>query len=273
MKKFGVLFVAALTAFAANAQEPAPEAAPADASAPAAEAAPAPADAAAAPAAPADAAAPAEASAPPADAAAAAAPAETSAPPAEAAAAPAPEAASTEAAPAEQKPWKLYAGYDRAHINFLVSNPDPSSTSPASLKARFGGDTFSSNFNRFRGGLRVLDVVGIEAHVGIKGDSGGDPGSVGVSKYYGIYAVPTGVIFDTVEIAAALGYSQMTVENSSASEKFGGVSYGLNMELPLRHFFESLPDIRVGLGGIVYHHDSTARIYGTHFGLRYDFKI
>ena len=273
MKRLSILFVAMATALTAHAQDPAPEAAPVEA---APTQATTPADA--APATPADAAAPTDASAAPADTAA---PAEIAAPPAEAAPA---KAAPTEAAPAEaaaaestptpeRKPWQLYGGYDRAHINLLVSNSNPASTTPTSLQTRFGGDSFGSSFNRLRGGVRLLDVVGIEAHVGFKGDNGSDPGSVSVNKYYGLYAVPTGVIFDTFEVAAALGYSQMTVERGSASEKFKGVSYGLNIELPIRRFFESLPDIRLGLGGIVYHHDSDARIYGTHFGIRYDFKI
>lgn len=240
MKKLGIVMAGLLTAMTVYAQDPVPEAAPADATAPAE-----------------------------------AAPVEEAAP---ADAAPVEETASAEAAPAEpavadRKPWLLYGGYDRSRINFLVSTSDPASTAPPSLKTRFGGDSFTSDFNRFRFGTRLLEFIGFEAHFGFKGDEGRDPGAVRVDSYYGFYAVPTGVLFDMFEIGAVLGYSKMDLARGNAKETFKGVSYGLNTELPLRHFFESLPDIRVGLGGIVYHQKNDARIYGYNLGLRYDFKL
>jgi hypothetical protein len=257
MKRLGVLLAATLAVFAAHAQDPAPDSAPAEA-APAETAAPADA-------------APADAVAAPAEAAA---PTEPAAPPAEAAPEPVAEAAPAEATPApERKPWHFYGGYDRSHINLLVSTDNPASTTPASLKTRFGGDSFSSNFNRIRAGVRLLEFIGLEGHYGFKGDDGSDRGSIGVKKYYGVYVVPTGTLLNTVEVSAVLGYAKMDVERGNASESFKGASYGLNMELPLKQFFESLPDFRVGLGGMVYHQKDDARIYGTNFGVRYDFKI
>lgn len=261
MKKLGILLAGTLAAFAAQAQDPAPEAAPAEA---------APTEAAA----PADAA-PATAEPAPADTAATAAPAEPAAAPAEAAsteAAPA-EAAPAEATPSDAKPWRFYAGYDRAHINMRVSTSNPASTTPPSLQTRFGGDSFSSNFNRLRAGIRLLEFIGLEAHYGFKGDDGKDPGVVGVDKSYGFYVVPTGTFLNTVEISAVLGYSKIDLQRGNASEEFKGASYGVNAELPLKQFFGSLPDLRVGFGGMVYHQKDDARIYGTHFGVRYDFKI
>jgi hypothetical protein len=257
MKTFGILLVGTLAAFSAQAQDPAPAtAAPTEAAAPAADAAPAPAPAEAAP--PADA-----APAAPADAAAAPAPAEAATA----------EAAPAEATPSEAKPWRLYGGYDRAHIRMLVSTSNTSATTPTSLQARFGGDSFSSNFNRLRAGIRLLEFIGVEAHFGFKGDDGSSAGSVGVDKSYGIYVVPTGTFLNMVEVSAVLGYSKIDLERGNASEEFKGASYGVNAELPLKQFFESLPDFRLGFGGIVYHQKDDARIYGTHFGVRYDFKI
>lgn len=259
MKKLGILLAGVFAVTTVYAQDPAPEAAPAEA---------APAEAPPADAAPVDSAAPATDAAVPDTSTPAEAPvAEAAAPTEETASAPA------EATASDHKPWLLYAGYDRAHLTFRISNPNPASISAPSLQTRFGGTSFNSDFNVLRGGVRFFEFVGLEAHLGFKGSDGSDPGSVSVKKNIGIYAVPTGVLFDTVEIAAVLGYSRMDLERGSASETFNGVSYGLNTELPLRHFFQSLPDIRIGLGGIVYHQKNDARIYGTHFGIRYDFKI
>ena len=264
MKKLGILLVGTLVAFVAQAQDPAPAAAPPEA---------APTEA-AAPAAPAADAASAPAEAAPADAATA--PAEPAAAPAETAsteaAAPA-EAAPAEATPSDAKPWRFYGGYDRAHINVRVSTSNPASTTPPSLQTRFGGDSFSSNFNRLRAGIRLLEFIGLEAHYGFKGDDGSDPGFVTVDKSYGFYFVPTGTFLNTVEISAVLGYNKMDLKRGNASEQFKGASYGVNAELPLKQFFASLPDFRVGFGGMVYHQKDDARIYGTHFGIRYDFKI
>lgn len=242
MKKLGIVVAGLFSAMTVFAQDPAPEATPADA-------------------------APVEAAAPADSASTEAAFVESA--PAEASA----DAAPAETAVTEKKPWLFYVGYDRAHINFQVSEPNPASVSTPSLQTRFGGSSFSSSFNRFRVGTRLLDFIGLEAHLGLKGDEGNEAGTVKMNRNYGLYVVPTGVLFDMVEIGAVLGYSKMDLERGNASESFQGVSYGLNTELPLRHFFDKMPDIRLGLGGIVYHQKNNARIYGTHLGLRYDFKI
>jgi hypothetical protein len=295
---------------AADAAAPA-EAAPADAaSAPAADAAPAdaaadaaaPADASSTAAAPADApaadasaAAPADAAAapaadtPPADAAAApaadaAAPAadaaatDSAAPAADASAAPAADAAAApaEAAPAEpaaeRKPWQLYAGYDYSQVNFLASSSD---TPPTPNRAnQFSNNNLHGNFHQVRAGLRVFDVVGIEAHYGVKAGSGDKPDTMGVKNTMGLYFVPTGSLFDVVEISALIGYASTKLEHGGKTLSVHGSSYGANIELPLRPLFgEWMPDIRIGGGILMLHHDSESRIYGTHYGLRYDFKV
>jgi hypothetical protein len=270
---------------AADTAPPAADAAPADAaSTPDSAATPAPAEAppaeAAVPAdtAPATAEAPAASDTPPADAAAAipaepapadaaATPADTAAPAADATAAA--ETAAADASP--RKPLNLYVGYDYVHTNFLASNPNspptPNSTS------QFGTNNLGSKFHQVRAGLRLFDVIGLEAHYGIKVGDGVKPDTIATSNYAGLYFVPTGTLFETVEISALLGYARMSLEQPGASLSVHGSSYGANLELPLRRLSESLPDIRIGGGVMVYHHDTESRIYGTHFGIRYDFRI
>lgn len=259
MKKSGFALVGLLSVMTAHAQDAAaPEAA---ATPPAAEAAPAEATPAAA-----DASAPAatpEAAAP-AEAAATAETTET-----------VPVDASTpppEAAPAEHKPWRLYAGYDYTHIRFSAYQSNPGSMTAPGLQQRFGGSSFTSNFHQLRFGARLFNFLGVEAHYGVSGEDGSG-GTVSTDNNYGLYLAPTGVLFNTVEVSALIGYNRLKLSNASASESFDGVSYGLNAELPLRHFFESLPDIRVGAGAMIYHKANDAQIIGTHLGLRYDFNL
>jgi hypothetical protein len=266
---------------AAPAEAPAADAAATDA-APAADAAPAsdtaasdaaapatdtpPADAAASDAAPAADAAATTDSAPAADAAATdagAAPADASA-----------EAAPAEAAPAEErKPWELYAGYDYAQANFLASSRNP--TAAPNKANQFSTDSLHGNFHQIRAGVRVFEVIGIEAHYGVKSGSGdGKPDGMGIKNNMGLYFVPTGTLFDTVEISALIGYASTKLEHAGKTLSIHGSSYGANLELPLRNLFgEWMPDVRVGGGFMVYHHDSQSRVYGSHFGARWDFKV
>lgn len=313
MKKLGSLLLGMFAVLPVYAQDQATdttapaEAAPADAapapaadaSAPAADAA-APADAAAAPAdasaAPASADAAPAGDTPPADATASAPAADAaaptdSAPAADAAstdaaasgstdssAAPADASASAEAAPAEaapaeeRKPWQLYAGYDYAMANFLASSS--SSPSTPNKANQFSSDNLHGSFHQIRAGVRVFDVIGIEAHYGIKAGSDSKPSSMGVKNNMGLYFVPTGTLFDVVEISALIGYASTKLEHGGNTLTVHGSSYGANLEVPLRPLLgEWMPDIRVGGGFMVYHHDSESRIYGSHFGLRYDFKV
>lgn len=253
MTKWGFALAGLLSAMTAYAQDatPAPEAA-----APAAEAAPA-----TEPAPAADAAAPAaEVSAPAADAG-------TTETVAVDGATPPPADAS-----AERKPWRFYAGYDYSQIRFSIYQSNPGATTAPTLKQKFGGDSFTSNFHQLRFGTRLFEFVGVEAHYGVGGGNSGS-GSVSTDNNYGLYVLPTGVFFNTVEISAVVGYTWIKLSNATASASFDGVSYGLNAEVPLKHFFESLPDIRVGGGGMLYHKANDAQVYGAHLGLRYDFKI
>ncbi|AXQ30310.1 hypothetical protein D0B54_17250 [Solimonas sp. K1W22B-7] len=261
------------------------EVAPADASAPAdvsaadaAGAEAAPADAAAAEAAPADAAAAdAGAEAAPADVAAEAAPADAAAADLSAEAAPveeAPAEAAAEEAPAEDsasesadsgEPFHFYIGVDKAEVTLALSDD--------ALVTAFGGDELESSMYRIRAGTRLLDAVGIELHYGVADDKDDGAEKFEVGEYYGIFVVPTGSLFELVEISVPIGYSSMKAERGAASETFDGVSYGLNVEVPITLNSDWIPDIRLGGGGLVYRADRDSRVYGYHFGVRLDFKI
>jgi len=265
---------------AAESAEAAPAEAPAEAGADAAateEAAPAeaPADASAeaAPADPSAEAAPADASAEsaPADAAAAdlsaeAAPAEEA--PVEAAA----EEAPAEEAPAEEtasedsgEPFHFYLGVDKAEVTLALSDE--------ALETAFGSDELDSSLFRIRAGMRLLEAVGLELQYGIADDKDDEANKFEVGEYYGIFVVPTGSLFELVEISVPIGYSSMKAEKGGASETFDGVSYGVNLEVPITLNSEWFPDIRIGGGGLVYRADRDSRVYGYHFGVRLDFKI
>lgn len=179
---------------------------------------------------------------------------------------PAEEPPAEEAPVEEGEPTRLYVGADYAQVDVSYSSD--------ALKAQFGGEEFRSTFYRGRVGVRVFEVIGLEAHFGVPDDDGSEPGRVEIAEYWGVFAVPTATIFDLFEMAVPLGYSKLKVAQATgAEEEFGRVGFGLNIELPLKGLVEALPDIRIGGGGMVYHAENHARIYGYHVGARYDFAF
>lgn len=300
MKKLGVLLLGLCSALPSYGQDqdtatPAPDAsaAPADSSAsstpaaaPAESGAPGeaqpPADAAAAPAEsapaaeaqpPADAATAAPAESAPADATPSAEtpPAETSptevAPvegpsveaPAAAEAAPAPEAA---APAAERKPLVFYVGADYGHAKVSISNLQGFPTT----------DTTTIMYQG-RVGMRITDAIGVELHYGKGKKDDNDSSQTMLDSYYGVFVVPTGTLLETVEFGFPLGFAWTKVKNGSAEETLDGVSYGMNVEFPFKLVWSALPDIRITGGGMVYQQNNSARTYGWHGGLRFDFAI
>ena len=186
--------------------------------------------------------------------------------PVEDAAAEAPaEDVAAEEAPAEEsseepaEPLALYVGAD-----YVVSTLSLSDGSSANGE-------LDSGMYRARVGWRALEAVGLEAHFGVD-NSDEEPGSVQTKSYYGVFAVPTATVFEVVELAFPVGYAQSSFEQGSFSEDYGSIAYGLDVELPLRTFAETLPDLRLTAGWMVYYQKSDARAYGANAGLRYDFQ-
>lgn len=172
------------------------------------------------------------------------------------------EAATSEAA---SDPVWLYVGADYASLTASFSRD--------ALVTQFGGDDFESSFYRVRVGTRLFDGIGVEGHFGVSDTDDSEPGDVEVSEYFGVFVVPTGVIFDLIEVAAPVGFSVTELSGRGAKKKFDGVSFGLNFEIPLLVDVEGFPDIRIGGGGTVYQAERDARIYGYHAGVRIDFNI
>jgi hypothetical protein len=190
-------------------------------------------------------------------------PAESAEPAAEAPA----EEAVTEEAPAEESaeaaeestPWLLYVGAD--YVNTVLSLSAPPSA-PAS--------EFDSSMVRVRGGWRALDGIALEAHFGID-QADEDAGEVTTDAYYGAFIVPNATLFDVLELAFPVGYARS--EFGDSGDALGSVAFGVDLELPIKSLWESLPDVRLTGGWMVYYQKSDARVYGANFGLRYDFSL
>lgn len=178
-----------------------------------------------------------------------------------------PVAAQDEAAPVDSpgdSGIRIYVGadYDQATVDI----------SDAAVAAELGRSRFSSDFIKLRIGLSVFDGIAFEVHGAVPAsNAGGD--EIETAQFFGLYFVPTGVVAETIEVSARLGYAITEIETGLGSEDLDGVSFGLNFELPLRRLGASLPDLRFSAGGTVYQEDREARVYGYHGGLRYDFRI
>lgn len=157
----------------------------------------------------------------------------------------------------------LYVSLDSAWTRVSLSR--------GSFKDAFGGDEFDSSLYRLRLGARVAKMIGLEVHYGIDGPGNSGAGDVSTDQYYGVYLVPTGVLFDLVEIAAPVGYAHSRIERGTAAIDMGGASFGINAELPVltRGDFA----LRLTSGGEVYRASNSARMWGYHAGLRVDFKL
>lgn len=237
------------------------EAAPADAAAPADTAVEAaPADAAVAEAAPAD--------APPADAAPveeAAAPAEEPAPAEDTASADdSGDSSGGDESGSDGEGLKLYVGVDYDMTTVDIND--------GGVETALSGDRFDSDFYKLRIGTRLFEAVGLELNAGFPANNASSE-KLETKQFYALYLVPTGVLFELIEVSARIGYAYTELKGDAGSEDADGMSFGLGVELPLRRFGESLPDLRIGAGGTVYQEDRDGRVYGFHGGVRYDFTL
>lgn len=175
--------------------------------------------------------------------------------------APVEEAASEDAG----EPFYLYAGVDYAKVTLSISDE--------AREAQFGGRNPRSDFYRLRLGTRIFGAVGLEAQYGIADSKDDEDDKFETAAYYGAFIVPTGTLFDLFEIAVPVGYSVFKAEKGNATTELDGVSYGLNIEVPIPLGGDWLPELRLGGGGLVYQAHDDTRVYGYHFGVRADFKL
>jgi len=170
----------------------------------------------------------------------------------------------TDASDEARSPIPLYFGADYVWTTASFSNE--------SLKTAFGSDQVDSNMVRLRGGVRMFKKIGLEVQYGFKGQGVDETSNeYKTSDFYAVYLVPTGVLLNTFEVGASIGYASTTLERGAASETISGASFGVNVELPVLTT-ESF-DIRIGGGGTVFRAQPSARIYGYHAGIRLDFRI
>lgn len=165
----------------------------------------------------------------------------------------------------ESEPWQLYVGTDYVWTRARFSD--------GALESKFGGDDFDSSMVRARIGMRLFENIGLEAHLGAGTD---DADSLEADEYstemfYGAYFVPTGVLFDLIEVAATIGYASTKLETATASETLSGVSFGVNLEVPL--YSSDAVELRIGGGGTMFRAQNSAQISGYHAGIRVDFRI
>jgi hypothetical protein len=173
----------------------------------------------------------------------------------------------------EGKKYMFYVGADLQNPQLSISN----SASYNNLQAT----SYDSRFWDLRVGYRLFKAIGVEVHYGIQDKSDDNLGDFKVRNYYGVFAVPTANVFNLFELAFPLGYtnSGVTINGTTADgtsnelvqKHLNSIAYGARAELPIRVFWNSLPNIRLTGGGMVYYQRSDAREYGFNFGLRYDF--
>jgi hypothetical protein len=160
---------------------------------------------------------------------------------------------------------KFYIGAEYTQARLSVSD-----------SGKIPADDYDARFVDIRAGYRILSALGFEFHYGVPVSDTGNPGDVKPNHYYGIFAVPTATLFERFELGFPIGYTFAKVSHRDAdgtreSETLNSVAFGMNIEVPIRQFWDVLPDVRITGGGMVYDHKSSSRYYGFHYGLRYDF--
>jgi hypothetical protein len=175
------------------------------------------------------------------------------------------EAASAKPSSSSDDGMKLYFGAERVEAVLNLSKQ--------SLEDRYGDDKLDGGFYRGRVGIRLAPGIAIEGQGGFLPDDSNHSNNVKFDHFYAAYLVTTGTVMDTLELSGRVGWSWIGAKNSTASDSFNSVSYGVEAALPLRVISESLPDIRFIAGATVFTQDSKQRSYGWSYGLRYDFNI
>lgn len=136
---------------------------------------------------------------------------------------------------------------------------------------------FKTDMVNLKLGIRPENFAGrgsfvtFEAQVGTGLRDDEDPGDIETDIYYGLFVVPHAVVLDLFELSFPVGYARTELTRGGDDETLDSVSFGGNVMLPLRLLLPSLPDIRISVGGQVYHQASDARVYGYNAGLRWDF--
>lgn len=164
--------------------------------------------------------------------------------------------------------YQFYVGMDYQFLTLAVLNSSGAGGFP---QKHYNGRLYDLRF-----GYRLFKTVGLELHYGVDGGNDNRSNGFGVTRYYGIYVVPTATVLNTVELSLPLGYAFTGVKQRVPGQpeyraSINSAAFGANIELPIREFGNSLPNLRLTGGGVVYIQRNNAQIYGFHLGIRYDF--
>lgn len=164
--------------------------------------------------------------------------------------------------------YKLYVGVDYQWLTLSVLN--------SRAAGGFPQQHYYGRMYDLRLGYRVYKNIGFEVHYGLDGGDDKAADGFGITRYYGVYVVPTATVLNTFELSLPIGYAFTGVKQRVSGQQeyrasINSAAFGANIELPIREFSASLPNIRITGGGVVYVQRSNAQIYGFHAGLRYDF--
>lgn len=140
------------------------------------------------------------------------------------------------------------------------------------LEQRFGDDRLDGGLYRAHLGVQFVPGISLEGVVGFAPDKADAGDEFKAKQHYAVYLMPTGNVLDLFEVSARMGYAWSKAEaGNGQTERFDGVSYGVELQLPVRVIAASLPNLRVVVGATVLSQDKDARTASWHYGLRYDF--
>ena len=166
----------------------------------------------------------------------------------------------------------LYVGVDTVDVDVDVfgsmTDMDPQSSQNQRVE-------LESSLIRIRAGWNVNENFGLEIQYGLSDDDTDlNNGTVEISDYIGLFAVPTADLASFLKLEIPLGYA-ITSADDLGGEDVESEAYGVNFRLlPAKLLGSDLP-LALTAGFMVYGSDGgdgvSGRITGTNFGLRFDF--
>lgn len=135
---------------------------------------------------------------------------------------------------------------------------------------------FESSMWRLRAGYVFNENFNLELQAGADNAEEAD-GELELDSYYGVFLVPHAAPVGNIDISVPIGYS--ITEFTASAEEFKGISFGINIEVPLSSvvgiFWDSaeevLPDVRFSVGYMNYLAEDEETARGANIGVKYQF--
>lgn len=162
----------------------------------------------------------------------------------------------------------LYVGADTVDLDVDTFSSSSDMDPQTSQNQR---TEFESSIIRLRLGWNVNENFGLEVQYGLSDDDTDlANGTIEVSDYIGIFAVPTADIASFVKLEIPLGYA-ITSADDVSDEDIESESYGVNFRfLPAKLLGSDFP-LSLSAGYMIYGSEGDNRVKGANFGLRLDF--